>query len=423
MRNGRRRAEAVLRILIIDDHPEFRTLLRHHLSLRWPSAELSDHDPSTQGPLPADFAGKDLDLVLLDYQLGGGEDGLDYLRRFRAQPGFPPVIMLTAAGNEDLAVNAIKGGAADYIPKQTMTHERLTAAVQKIVEARPPPRALERPGTEVASAPPGELRIQGYEIQQRLAEGGAGTIYLARRQATGENVVVKVMVQRLPTGEESREAQRLAREYEAICRVESPRIVRLYEQGVADGHVYLVMEYFPAGSLRELLLGPLPREVALSYLHQVAAALDIIHKAGILHRDLKPANIMLRTDGSLALIDFGTAKYAAGHARTLTAAGSVIGTPNYMSPEQCSGLPLTPASDLYAVGVLLYEMLTGQVPYEAAMPLAVMYKHQYAPLPRLPAEHADLQGLLDQLLAKNPQDRFQRARELLREPRVAAAAP
>jgi DNA-binding response OmpR family regulator len=408
-----------LRILIIDDHAEFRTLLRHHLSLRWPAAELTDYDPSAQGPLPADFAGNEYDLVLLDYRLGGAEDGLDYLRRFRAQPGFPPVIMLTAAGNEDLAVEAIKAGAADYIPKQTMTHERLTAAVQKIVEARPRGPARPAPSAELPAA----LRIDGYEIHSRLAEGGAGTIYLARRQATGENVVIKVMAQRLPTGEESKEAQRLAREYEAISRVESPRIVRLFEQGVADGHVYLVMEYFPAGSLRELLLGPLPREVALSYVHQVAAALDIIHKAGILHRDLKPANIMLRTDGSLALIDFGTAKYAAGNAHTLTAAGSVIGTPNYMSPEQCSGLPLTPASDLYAVGVLLYEMLTGQVPYEAAMPLAVMYKHQYAPLPQLPAGHADLQPLLDQLLAKSPQDRFQRARELLKEPRIAAAAP
>jgi DNA-binding response OmpR family regulator len=411
-----------LRILIIDDHAEFRTLLRHHLSLRWPAAELTDYDPSTQGPLPADFAGKDLDLVLLDYQLGEGDDGIDYLRRFRAQPGFPPVIMLTAAGNEDLAVEAIKAGAADYIPKQTMTHERLTAAVQKIVEARPPARAQKLdPAAERAL--PGQLQIDGYEILSRLAEGGAGTIYLARRQATGENVVVKVMAQRLPTGEESKEAQRLSREYEAIGRVESPRIVRLYEYGVTDGHVYMVMEYFPSGSLREILLGPVPRDIALTYLHQVAAALDIIHKAGILHRDLKPANIMLRTDGSLALIDFGTAKYAAGHARTLTAAGSVIGTPNYMSPEQCSGLQLTPASDLYAVGVLLYEMLTGQVPYEAAMPLAVMYKHQYAPLPRLPAEHADLQGLLDKLMAKNPQDRYQRARELLKEPRIAAAAP
>jgi eukaryotic-like serine/threonine-protein kinase len=411
-----------LRILIIDDHAEFRTLLRHHLKLRWPAAGLEDYDPSTQGPLPADFDGRDHDVVLLDYQLGGGEDGIDYLHRFRAMPGFPPVIMLTAAGNEDLAVAAIKGGAADYIPKQTMTHERLTAAVQKIVESAPP-RAAKLDPSAPQGAPPPELRIQGYEILCRLTEGGAGTIYLARRQANGENVCIKVMEQRLPSGEESREAQRLAREYEAICRVESPRIVRLHEYGVTDGHVYLVMEYFPGGSLRDLLLGPVPRAQALSYLYQVTAALDIIHKAGILHRDLKPANIMLRTDGSLALIDFGTAKYAAGHSHTLTAAGSVIGTPNYMSPEQCSGLVLTPASDLYAVGVLLHEMLTGQVPYEAAMPLAVMYKHQYAPLPQLPDAHASLQPMLNRLLAKRPEERFQSARDLLKEPDLAQAAP
>ncbi len=410
----------MLRILIIDDHAEFRTLLRHHLSLRWPAAELTDYDPSSAGPLAPDFNGKEFDLVLLDYQLGGGEDGLDYLQRFRAQPGFPPVIMLTAAGNEDLAVNAIKAGAADYIPKQTMTHERLAAAVQKIVEA--PARTAERPAGEAAPAPPpADLKIEGYEIRRRLAEGGAGTIYLARRQATGESVCIKVMAARLPSGEESKEAQRLSREYEAIGRVQSPRIVRLYEYGVTDGHVYLVMEYFPAGSLRELMLGPLPRDAAMQYLQQIAGALDIIHKAGILHRDLKPANIMLRSDGSLALIDFGTAKYAAGHARTLTAAGSVIGTPNYMSPEQCAGAELTPASDLYAVGVVLHEMLTGQVPYEAAMPLAVLYKHQYAPLPRLPDAHADLQPLLDRLMAKNPHERFQRARELLKDPRLAGA--
>ena len=396
-----------MRILIIDDHAEFRTLLKHHLSLRWPAAELPEHDPAT-GPLAPGFSGENLDLVLLDYQFGGEENGLDWLRRFRAQPGFPPVIMLTAAGNEDLAVNAIKAGAADYIPKQTMTHERLTASVQKIVENRAPPAPPPLPDEK----PPASLHIPGCHLLRRLAEGGAGTIYLARRQATGENVVVKVMAQRLITGEESREAQRLSREYEAISRVHSPRIVKLHELGVTDGHVFLVMEYFPRGSLRELMLGPLPADRVMTYIEQIAGALEIVHKAGILHRDLKPSNIMLRTDGSIALIDFGTAKFSDGQARTLTATGSVIGTPQYMSPEQCSGLELTAASDLYAVGILMYEMLTGQLPYEAATPLAVLYKHQYAPLPVLPRECDFLQPVLERLMAKSPEDRFQRARDL-----------
>jgi eukaryotic-like serine/threonine-protein kinase len=398
-----------LRVLIVDDHAEFRALLRHHLLLRWPSAQMVDHDPVTDAPFAADFAGDGYDLVLLDYQFGGGETGLDYLRRFRAQPGFPPVIMLTAAGNEDLAVDAIRAGAADYIPKQAMTHERLAAAVQKIVEERAAPPPVLTGGVD----PPVDLRIEGCQVLRRIADGGAGTIYLARRQATGEPVAVKVMAQRLPTGEESREAQRLAREYETIRRVESPRIVKVHDLGVTDGHVYLVMEYFPQGSLRESMFGPVPRETALSWLEQIARALDIVHKAGILHRDLKPANIMLRTDGSLALIDFGTAKDAAGHQQTLTAVGSVIGTPNYMSPEQCAGLELTAASDLYAVGILMYEMLAGQLPYEAATPLAVLYKHQYAPLPVLAREHEDLQPILEKLLAKAPGDRYQRAGELV----------
>jgi DNA-binding response OmpR family regulator len=389
-------------------------LLRHHLSLRWPAAELLEHDPATAPPLADDFAGAGLDLVLLDYQFGGGENGLDYLRRFRATPGFPPVIMLTAAGNEDLAVEAIRAGAADYIPKQNMTHERLVAAVQKIVESRAAPPAVAHDAGAHDQPPPG-LQINGCQMLRRLAEGGAGTIYLARRQATGENVVVKVMAQRLPSGEESKEAQRLTREYESISRVDSPRVVRMHELGVTDGHVYLVMEYFPQGSLRDLLLGPLPRADVLGYVQQIAAALEIIHRAGILHRDLKPANFMRRTDGSLALIDFGTAKFAAGHAHTLTATGSVVGTPNYMSPEQCSGLELTAASDLYAVGILMYEMLTGELPYEAATPLAVLYKHQYAPLPKLPKANADLQPILDKLLAKQPEERYQRARELVQQ--------
>ena len=403
-----------LRILIIDDHAEFRALLKHHLTLRWPAAELHEHDPVVNGPLPTGFSGEGLDLVLLDYQLGGDQTGLDYLKRFRGIAGFPPVIMLTATGNEDLAVAAIKGGATDYIPKQNMTHERLTSSVQGALDSRDPAvrAAAEPPRT--LDQPPAGLVIGGYRLLRRLAEGGAGTVYLGQKGEDGPHVAIKLMARRLPSGEESKEALRLSREYAAVRRVESPRIVQLHELGVADGHVYVVMEYFPHGSLREHLDGPVSREVALDYAQQIASALEIIHRAGILHRDLKPANIMLRSDGSLALIDFGSAKFA-GEEGTITEAGKVLGTPQYMSPEQCAGIALTPASDLYAVGIVLFEMLTGQPPYNAATPLAVLYKHQYAPLPQLPPAHAELQPVLDTLLAKNPLERYPRARELLQD--------
>jgi eukaryotic-like serine/threonine-protein kinase len=401
-----------LRILIIDDHAEFRTLVRHHVQLRWPGVALSEHDPVTQGPLPADFDGKDLDLVLLDYQLGTAEDGFAYLKRFRALPDFPPVIMLTAMGNEELAVRAIKLGAVDYIPKQSMTHDRLTSAVQGALDSRQSGTAVaDRVGPSDAPAP-SSLAIEGYRMMRCIAQGGAGTIYLAQELSSGKDVVVKVMAQRLLSGEESKEAQRLQREYELIGRVDSPRIVKIKALGVAAGHVYLVMEYFSAGSLREHVQGALPRATALDYVRQIGSALEIIHRAGILHRDLKPANVMRRRDGTLALIDFGTAKHI-GQNNDLTRTGTVVGTPHYMSPEQCAGLELTPSSDLYALGVMLYEFLTGELPYTAATPLAVLYKHQYAPLPRLPEEHADLQPVLESLMAKRPEERYPRARDLL----------
>ena len=401
-----------LRILVIEDHAEFRMLLRHHLSLRWPGVVLTELDPSTQGPLPADFTGKDLDLVLLDYQLGTAEDGFSYLKRFKAIAEFPPVIMLTASGNEDLAVRAIKGGATDYIPKQTMNHDRLITAIQGALDSRQAGTAEPERPPPTDALPATSLSFEGYKLLRCLAQGGAGTVYLAQETASGKEVVIKVMAQRLPTGEESNEAQRLQREYDLIRKVDSPRIVKLKELGVAGGHVYLVMEYFAQGSLREHVTGPVSRAAALDYVRQIANSLEIIHRAGIVHRDLKPANVMRRRDGTLALIDFGTAKHV-GQSADLTRTGTVVGTPHYMSPEQCAGLDLTPASDLYALGVMLYEMLSGSLPYTAATPLAVLYKHQYAPLPQLAQEFADLQPILNTLMAKHPDERYPRARDLL----------
>ena len=401
-----------LRVLIVDDHAEFRALLRYHIASRWPAAEVREYDPVAAGPMPEEFTGAGIDLVLLDYQFGDHGDGLEYLRRFRSMSRFPPVIMLTAAGNEDLAVQAIKAGAADYIPKSVMTHERLTSAIQSALDSRHPQTLIAAAPAAASGVPPG-VAIDGYEMLSLLAEGGAGSVYFARKLATQEYVAIKVMAQRTPNLEQSVDAQRLHREYELIRKVNSPRIVKLHELGIDNGHVYLVMEYFAHGSLRQHLRAALPRAQALDYLRQIAMALEIIHRAGIVHRDLKPANVMLRADGSLVLIDFGTAKF--GHDMTLTSTGSVMGTPHYMSPEQCAGEKLTPASDLYSLGIMFYEMLTGELPYTAATPLAVLYKHQYAPLPALPEPLADLQPLLDRLLAKSVEQRCERARTLLQQ--------
>jgi serine/threonine protein kinase len=174
---------------------------------------------------------------------------------------------------------------------------------------------------------------------------------------------------------------------------------------VSDDHAWLVMEYFALGDLRRRMRsGVSPRE-ALRFGVAIAEALTAVHAASVLHRDLKPGNVMLREDGSIALIDFGLSKDAA-LALDVTDTGTIFGTPHYMSPEQGHAEPLDARSDLYSLGVILFEMLTGEKPYRADNPMAIVYKHRKEPLPQLPAQFATVQPVLERLLAKLPAERF-----------------
>ena len=209
---------------------------------------------------------------------------------------------------------------------------------------------------------------------------------------------------------------RFIQEYALVSRIAHPHVVRIYDQGFTDDHAYIAMEYFEAGDLRGELRGPLGRERALDVLAQVAHALDAVHAQGIIHRDLKPENVMLRADRSVALADFGVAKSLEQPevlGLTQTRHGEVVGTPYYLSPEQASGRPITPATDLYSLGVMFYEMLTGSRPYSAESLDLLLARHLTAPVPQLPAEFGGLQSILDKLMAKAPEDRHPSARALL----------
>jgi serine/threonine protein kinase len=214
------------------------------------------------------------------------------------------------------------------------------------------------------------------------------------------------------------------REFSLLGRLSHPHVVRIYNQGFSDKLAYIAMEYFENGDLRGRMRAPMaPREV-IALATQVASALEAAHEVGIVHRDLKPENLMVRANGEVVLADFGIAKLAGGAAAaqpTLTRHGELLGSPSYMSPEQVTGRPVTHRADLYALGVVLYELCTGRRPYEAATLMELLAMHVNAALPTLPPESAVLQPVLDRLMAKDPRDRFADAQQVQSSLRALAA--
>jgi serine/threonine protein kinase len=238
-----------------------------------------------------------------------------------------------------------------------------------------------------------------------LAVGVSSRVFVAEHQRSDELRVLKIFRQVPDVVEGSTTFDRFLREYELVAHLRHPNIARIYDIGVADDHLFLSMEYFPGGDLRSRMRERLAPREALGYVRQMAGALGALHQIGVLHRDVKPGNLLLREDGSVAFIDFGLARQLRLES-DITGIGTIFGTPHYMSPEQGHGVPLDERSDLYSLGVVLYEMLTGEKPYIAETPLAVIFKHANAPIPTLPTAMSDLQPLLQGLLAKKPEDRL-----------------
>lgn len=401
-----------IRILLIDDDPAYRALFRHHITTEWPDATINEHDPLKAGRLAPEFTAAGYDAVLLDHTLGA-ESGLDWMQELSARPGFPPILYLGPSSEEADVLPALRAGAEAFISKVKVDHRRLIGALSEAARKRKRQLALTRGTQEALQAYRfGNVTIRGQRFIRAIASGPISSVYLAESERAGAIVVLKVM-RKVPDQDESHGTfDRFLQEYEIVSRVEHPNVVRIHDLGVADDHAYIAMEYFPAGDLRQRMRKGLNSMQAVEYLRQMAAALQAIHSVGVLHRDLKPGNVMLRADGSLALIDFGLAKQLKLDME-ITATGEIFGTPYYMSPEQGHGAEVDARSDLYSLGVIFYEMLTGRKPYLASTPMAVIYKHSHAPLPELPVECAHLEQLTHKLLGKDPRDRYQNAGELL----------
>src|SRR5688572_28170437 len=257
---------------------------------------------------------------------------------------------------------------------------------------------------------PAALNVPGYNVVHIIGQGGQAQVYLAEREHDGLRVALKILNLALRNDPVFRE--RFVREYKLVASLDSAFVARIYDQGFTGDQPYIAMEFLPSGTLASRIREGLTTRAALRIAAQIAQALDAIHSRGIVHRDLKPANILFRADGRPVLVDFGLARDITVNS-TLTVAGTFIATPRYMSPEQCLGQPVDARSDLYALGAVLYEMITGTKIYDGASAADVIGMHVNAPVPKLAEMLSVHQPLLDRLLAKKPAERFQTAAQVL----------
>lgn len=393
--------------------------LRRLLAAELKDLETTEYDPDQHGEPPPSFDWSLYDLLILTQELDI-DDGLGWLKKFRGAPGFPPTLFLASEADVYVAAAAIKLGAGDFLLKDDVTPECLFPAIRETLRRHRhaadadtwsglSPRAT--PGLEEAAASEKEpeLSPEDYAFTRLIGQGAMSKVFLAKRVADGQLVVVKTVDRGLLADAGLR--KRFTQEAEIACSVSSDHMVKTFNYHISEKYGMISMEFLPGGDLKRRMQNGITPEKALDYTRQIAAGVGVLWTARIVHRDLKPGNIMFRANGQLAIADFGIAKRL-NVAHELTVAGKILGTPGYMSPEQVLGRDVDTRSDLYAVGVMLYEMLTGERPFNAKSAHSIMYQHVHSEPPKLPATLAAVQPVLDRLLAKEPPDRFEDANAL-----------
>ena len=256
-----------------------------------------------------------------------------------------------------------------------------------------------------------------YELQRRVGRGGMAEVFLARDRLLDRPVAIKILFPEFATDPSF--VARFRREAQSAANLNHPNIVGVYDWGKERGTYYIVMEYVDGRTVSDILRsdGPIEAKRAAGIAADVAAALGFAHRKGVVHRDVKPGNVLITASGEVKVADFGIARaMTSSSEENLTQTGSVMGTATYFSPEQAQGKPVDPRSDLYSLGVVLYEMASGKPPFSADSPVAIAYKHVQEPLPplheKVPGVPRGYEAVTNKALAKDPDRRYQDAGEL-----------
>lgn len=344
-------------------------------------------------------------------------DPLTRLARSRARAPHLPIFVFARGGDERNAARSIKLGADDYWPIHAVKLGELGESLQRLVES------LQSSGTATVAAidPWRTPVIAGYRVVKTIAQSPAAAVYLARHDSLPQPVALKVQALKGRYEVPDADRQRFVRECQILSSLNHRSVADVLDFGITDDYLYLALEYFPCGSLRDRLKNPVSEADAVNYARQIGEALQVLHAAHIVHRDVKPSNLMMTDDNRVILIDFGSASMRFT-ATELSKSDLCTGTPYYACPEQIDGREADGRSDLYSLGVVLFEMLVGALPYVGTTLNDILAGHRSGAVPRLPQRVLRYQPIIDRLLAKNPADRYTSA-VLFLEDLMAVSAP
>ncbi len=409
------------RVLIADSDRDELDLLYMLAATAWPTAAIEETETDRE-MLAGTFPWDRYDLALLGYRMGFHRpEGPAWLRGVQGRPRPPITVVIGRQQSNWDALRVVKNGVDDCLIGNRLSARRLKTIVQRIIAAtgceipRVPgvaaPRAL-RPRAEKGQAawdaenghlPASAFVMPGYQLVRQIASGAGAQVWLAKTIPDGAHLVLKIM----PFIDDV-EDDRLAwfmREYELVGEIEHPNVARIYERAFSSDFAYIAMELLSGGELTQVISDGPRVDVAKRCIRQVAHGLSAVHAHHVVHRDLKPSNILFRDDQTLAIIDFGTAKDTSAGAEAVEKL-TVRGTPYYMSPEQIVGGDVDLRADLYSLGVIFFELLSGNRPFDAKKITDLLRAHMSNPIPRLPAAAACMQPLVDCLLAKDRDERY-----------------